>query len=108
MLPLPEPAVRLTMYVVPEPLTPVMDAPVRPAPVTRLKSLVSTPVTASEKITMKLTLVAFVGLAVADVDRPAVGVQTAAAALGRVAADGAVVQVERAGRTDEDPAAVAA
>jgi hypothetical protein len=54
----------LTVYVVPEPLTPVMDAPVRPAPVTRLKSLVSTPVTASEKVTMKPTLVALVGLAV--------------------------------------------
>ena len=53
-VPLPEPLLAETVYVVPLPVTPVMDAQVTPL-ATSAKSVVSTPVTDSEKVTVQLT-----------------------------------------------------
>ncbi|MBV6465970.1 MAG: hypothetical protein PGMFKBFP_01267 [Anaerolineales bacterium] len=62
MVPSPVPVLTVTVYVAPEPLTLAMDAPVTPL-VVKSKSPTSTPVTASEKVTVKFTLAALVGLA---------------------------------------------
>ena len=53
-VPLPVPLLALTVYVVPLPVTPVIDVPVTPL-ATSAKSPASTPVTASEKVTVQLT-----------------------------------------------------
>ncbi|MBV6465971.1 MAG: hypothetical protein PGMFKBFP_01268 [Anaerolineales bacterium] len=66
MVPLPVPVLTVTVYAAPEPLTLVMDAPVTPL-VVNSKSPASTPVTASEKVTVKSTLAALVGFVLARV-----------------------------------------
>ena len=60
-MPLPEPVLTVTMYVAPDPPTAVMEVPVTPV-VVRAKSATSTLLTDSEKVTVKSTLVALVGL----------------------------------------------
>jgi hypothetical protein len=79
MVPLPEPVFTLTEYVVPETgVTPMMNAPVISGAVESIKSLnggrTSTPVTASEKVTVKFTLAALEGFASARmIDETAAG-----------------------------------
>src|SRR5665811_1455176 len=58
---LPVLTVTVTVYVAPEPLTLVTDAPTTPV-VVKLKSVMPTAVTASENLTLKRTLDAAVGL----------------------------------------------
>jgi len=53
----------VTVYVAPESLTLVIEAPEMLPVAVRAKSPASTPVTASEKVTVKFTLAALVGLA---------------------------------------------
>ena len=61
-VPSPEPVDAVTVYDVPDPLTPVIDVPERPAPV-RAKSVASTPVTVSLNVTVQRTDEALVGVA---------------------------------------------
>ena len=56
------PVFTVTVLVAPLPVTDVIDAPITPV-VARVKLLPLTPVTASENVTVKATLVAFVGVA---------------------------------------------
>ena len=72
MVPLPEPVLTLTVYVAPDPVMLVMDAPVTPV-VVKLKSVISTPVTDSEKVTVKTTLVAPIVLGLARMMEMTVG-----------------------------------
>ena len=68
IVPFPEPVLTVTVRVAPEPVTPVMDAPVTPMVVRKKSSkgaLVFTPVTDLLKVTVKLTLAAPVGLELA-------------------------------------------
>src|SRR5215218_2702723 len=59
-VPLPAPVATVTVQVVPEPTVAVMLGPVSPV-LARTKSVLSTPVTLSLKVTVHCTLVAFVG-----------------------------------------------
>src|SRR5207302_7569281 len=61
MEPDPVPVLTVTVYVVPLPVTLVSEAPATPL-VVRVKSVRSTPVTLSLKVTVKSTLAALVGL----------------------------------------------
>lgn len=74
---MPVPVFTVTVYVVPEPLTAEMEAPVTPV-AAKAKSLkgevVFTPVTDSEKVTVKFTLDAFVGLLLARLIESTIGV----------------------------------
>ena len=66
IVPSPVPVFTERVYVSPEPVCAEIDAPLR-AVVVRLKSDISTPVTGSEKVTVKSTLEALVGLVPARV-----------------------------------------
>ena len=72
MLPEPEPVSALTVYMLPEPLTVRMEAPVTPVAV-MAKSVVSTPVTDSVNVTVKSTLAVLVGSGFARTMEFAVG-----------------------------------
>ncbi len=52
-----EPVEAVTVRVAPVPVTDVMDAPVRPPPLTRVKFAFVTPTTFSENVTRNATLV---------------------------------------------------
>jgi hypothetical protein len=54
IVPLPDPVFTFTVYMLADPTTSVMDAPVTPV-VNGTKSSSSTPVTSSEKVTVKFT-----------------------------------------------------
>ena len=60
-VPSPVPVLTVTVRVEPEPETPVTDEPVTLPPLTVAKSELSTPVTDSLKVTVKVTDAAFVG-----------------------------------------------
>ena len=64
IVPSPMPVLTVTVREVPLPVTPVIEAPLTPL-VTSVKSALSTPLTLSLNVTVKFTLLAFVGLAVA-------------------------------------------
>ena len=61
IVPSPVPVLTVTVYVVPEPARPVIEAPLTPVWV-RLKLVASTPVTASLNVTVKSAVAAFVGV----------------------------------------------
>src|SRR5581483_3921024 len=61
-VPSPLPVFAVTVHVVPLPLTPVTCGVVTPPPAASWKSVASTPVTASLKVTVQETLVAFDGV----------------------------------------------
>ena len=63
-LPFPVPVLTVTVYVAPEPITVATEAPFR-VPIVIVKSVAFTPVTASEKVTVKSTLAALLGLELA-------------------------------------------
>ena len=60
--PSPVPVLTVTVYKLPIPCTPAIEAPVMLPVVDRAKSLVSTPVTCLENVTLKRTAWAMVGL----------------------------------------------
>jgi hypothetical protein len=57
-----EPVETVTVRVAPVPVTDVIDAPVRPPPLTRVKLPFVTPITGSENVTRNETLAAVVGV----------------------------------------------
>src|SRR5947207_1390226 len=70
--PSPGPVSAVTVHVVPDPLTPVIDAPATALPDSE-KFVADTPVTGSEKVTVHETLAAFVGFGSAGVIDDTVG-----------------------------------
>ena len=64
MVPSPEPVLTVTVRELPLPVTLAIEAPLTPL-VTSAKSVLSTPLTLSLNVTVKFTLLAFVGLALA-------------------------------------------
>ena len=61
-VPPPDPVVTVTVRVAPVPATEVIEAPVRPLPLARVKLALVTPTTLSENVTSHETLAAEVGV----------------------------------------------